>query len=141
MEHEQKSESKNIVTGQQGELLCAQHYANIGFVVLDLNYRKKWGEIDVIAKKDNKIHFIEVKTVSYETKTKLAYAVTHGTWRPEDNVHQFKLQKLARAIETWVIEHRWSGDIQIDVAAVRIVPRETYALIDIIENVIINDAT
>ncbi len=141
MEQEPKADPKNMITGQQGELLCAQHYTNIGFVILDLNYRKKWGEIDVIARKDNKIHFIEVKTVSYETKMKLEYAVTHGTWRPEDNVHQFKLQKLARTIETWVIEHRWNGDIQIDVAAVRIVPRETYALIDIIENVIINDAT
>jgi putative endonuclease len=128
---------KNKVIGRQGELVCARYYKDQGFELIEMNFQKKYGEIDIIVKKSDKVHFIEVKTVSYETKSDLEYAVTHGTWRPEENVHQSKLKKIARVIEVWVSEHKWRGYIQIDVAAVRIVPRETYALINIIENVIL----
>lgn len=126
---------QNKVIGNQGELLCANYLKNKGFSLVEMNYLRKWGEIDVIVKKDNKIHFVEVKTVSYETKSDLEWAVTHGTWRPEENVHTFKIKKLSRAIETWISERKWQGDVQIDIAAVRIVPRETFASIKIIENI------
>ena len=82
------------------------------------------------------MHFIEVKTVSYETKSDLDRAVTHGTWRPEENVHYHKIQRLNRAIESWIMEHNYEGDWQIDVAAVRIVTREKHATIKLIKNVI-----
>ena len=128
---------ENKVIGRQGELVCARYYIDQGFELIAMNYQKKYGEIDVIVRKNDKVHFIEVKTVSYETKPDLEYAVTHGTWRPEENVHHSKLKKLARVIEVWISEYKWLGDIQIDVASVRIVPRETYARINIIEDVIV----
>lgn len=137
MEQKQGKKKKNKLTGNQGELLAALYLKNNGFSILGMNYRKQWGEIDVIAKKDDKVHFVEVKTVSYGTKHDLDHAVARGTHRPEENVHEYKLKKLHRAIESWLIEHKWEGDFQIDVAAVRTVPRETYASIKIISNVIL----
>lgn len=128
----------HIVTGQNGELIAAIYLEKQGFSIIDRNYRKKWGEIDLIVKKSQKIHFVEVKTVSYETKHDLQAAVSYGTWRPEENVHPFKLKKLARAIDSWLIENKYAGDWQIDVIAIRIVPRETFATIKIIENIIID---
>ena len=129
--------AKHIETGQIGEKLTTQYLINQGFDLVARNYRKKWGEIDVIVSKDNKIHFVEVKTVSYGTKRDLHNAVSYGTWRPEENVHPFKLKKLSRAIESWLMEHKYDGEWQIDVAAVRIVPRETFSTIKIIENIIV----
>lgn len=137
MERSQSNKSHNKQIGAWGEQITAKHYQNASFKIHDMNYLKAWGEIDVIAEKAQRIHFIEVKTVSYETKQALQHAVTHGTWRPEENVTEFKLKKLSRAIESWLQERRWSGDWQIDVAAVRIVPRETYATINILDNVIL----
>jgi putative endonuclease len=136
MEHNHGKKTQNKVTGAVGESIVAKYYENQGFRIVGRNYLKKWGEIDVIAEKGGKIYFIEVKAVSYETKTDLERAVAHGTWRPEENVHATKLQKLARAIETWLFEYSWTGDWQIDVAAVRLVPRETYATVKIIPNII-----
>ena len=141
MLHVQQKPNKkqqNKITGNQGELITANYLKRKGFMLVEMNYLRKWGEIDVIVKKDNKIHFVEVKTVSYETKTDLEQAVTHGTWRPEENVHAYKIKKLSRAIESWLMDRKWDGDWQIDVAAVRIVPRETYATIKIIDNVILD---
>jgi len=130
-----KHNNKRI--GAWGEQMTAKYYERAGFQIIGMNYLKKWGEIDVIAKKDEMIHFIEVKTVSYETKADLEWAVSHGTWRPEENVTAYKIKKLSRAIESWLLEYKWEGKWQIDVVAVRIVPRETLATIKIIRNVIL----
>ena len=128
----------NKIIGAKGEYITAKYLEKQGFTILGRNYLKKWGEIDVIAQKGATIHFVEVKTVSYETKLALEKAVSYGTWRPEENVHGYKIQKLSRAIESWLSEHSWEGKWQIDVAAVRLVPRETYATIKIISNIVLN---
>ena len=101
------------------------------------NYRKKYGEIDIVARETGgKVHFIEVKTVSYETRSDFD-RISRETWRPEENVHHQKLRKLSRVIEVWLQENEYLGEWQIDVFAVRIVPREKLASITRIENIII----
>lgn len=128
----------HIKTGQIGEELVSEHYKRHGYTVLARNYRQKWGEIDVIAEKDQRAYFIEVKTVSYETKTALEWAISHETWRPEENVTRQKLIKLSRVINTWIRENKCDKPWQIDVASVRIVPCETFSTINILKNVILD---
>jgi putative endonuclease len=122
--------------GALGEQVCVNYLTRKGFIIIETNYLKKWGEIDIVARgTDQKVHFIEVKTVSYETKATLHHSVTHGTWRPEENVHAFKLKKLVRVIESWLMEHEYNGDWQIDVVSVRIVEHEKYATVNHISNI------
>lgn len=102
--------------GNIGEEAVANYLRRKGFKVLGRNYLKKWGEIDIIAEKEGVVHFMEVKSVSRE----MGRGVPHETWRPEENVHPAKLKRLHRAIETWIAEHEYDGDWQIDVAAVEI---------------------
>tara|TARA_B100000745_G_scaffold299981_1_gene252279 strand:+ start:1734 stop:2141 length:408 start_codon:yes stop_codon:yes gene_type:complete len=128
--------SKNTkATGDLGENVACEYLSNKGFTILEKNYWKKWGEIDIVAQKNGIVHFVEVKTVSHETKADLEHSVTHETWHPEEQVHQFKLHQIEKALETWLLENSYEGEFQIDVAAVRIVPRETYATVHYIENV------
>ena len=128
--------AKHNETGKTGENLASQWIENRGFGIIERNYRKKWGEIDIVARETGIIHFIEVKAVSYETRIDLEYAVSHETWRPEENVHTEKKKRFSRAIETWILENRYQGEWQIDVVTVRLVPREKYAVIKLIDNVI-----
>jgi putative endonuclease len=123
--------------GVLGEEIAAGWLKSHGFSVIERNYRQKWGEIDAIALKNKHIHFVEVKTVSYETRELLDYFVSRETWQPEELVHERKLQRLGRAIETWLAKHRFDGVWQIDVLTVRVVPREKYAKVKHIENVIL----
>lgn len=132
----EKSKKNTKIIGDLGEKIAANYLKNKGYAILETNYWRKWGELDIVAKKTEKIHFVEVKTVSYETKTDLQYAVSHGTWRPEELVHRFKLHQIGKALTTWISEHKYEGDFQIDVLAVRVVPRETYATVNYIENII-----
>ena len=123
--------------GKLGEQLTCKYLKKHGYSILEINYWRKWGELDVIAKKNNIVYFVEVKTFSYQTKEKLEYAVTHETWRPEEQVHQFKLHQIEKALETWIKDTHYKGEWKVAVAGVRIVPRETFATVNFIENVIL----
>ena len=141
MKQTDKKGARNKVGGY-GEEIAVNYLKKLGHTILDTNYLKKWGEIDIVSREtiNNRsvIRFVEVKTVSYETKDDLTRAVSYGTWRPEENVHAAKVVKLNRAIESWLTEHTCDLDWHIDVIAVRIVPREKYATIKYIPNIIID---
>ena len=123
--------------GRIGEDIAANWLIRNGFTVIDRNYRKKYGEIDIVAREVNEnTLFVEVKTVSYETKEALQQVVSCGTWRPEENVHAEKQKRLARAIQAWISEKRYEGTWQIDVLAIRLVPSVKHASIKRISNVI-----
>jgi len=140
MKQTDKKGEKNKI-GAYGEQIAVNYVKRLNFEVLELNYLKKWGEIDIVARetKNNEqiIHFIEVKAVSYETKSALNRAVSHGTWRPEENVTPQKLHKLHRTIDSWLLENNFKGDWMVDIAAVRVVTREKYATIKYIPNIIL----
>ena len=134
MKPDSKYTSKDI--GRIGEDIAEKYLIGKGFKIKERNYWRKWGELDLIAENSNVVHFVEVKTVSYETKPALQWAVAHETWRPEEQVHAFKLKKMHRTVESWLSDHNYDGEWQIDVLAIRIVPRETYATVKFIDNVV-----
>ena len=47
--------------GDHAEQLVCQHLLDNGFVIVARNYRKRYGEIDIIAKKNDLLVFVEVK--------------------------------------------------------------------------------
>lgn len=50
------------IKGCWGEDLAVNFLLNNGYFVIERNYHSRWGEIDIIAKKEEEIIFIEVKT-------------------------------------------------------------------------------
>ena len=117
------SETQKI--GEIGENIAVRFLMKHGFLILDRNYTKKWGEIDIVAEKANKIYFIEVKTVSSADINTLADKrenVSHGTnddYRPEDNMHPWKLKRISRTIQTYLLskkipdEKEWQVDLLV----------------------------
>ncbi len=129
--------------GKIGEEVTMNHLTRRGFVLVERNYTRKWGEIDLIMRKDRIIHFIEVKTVSCEkygekfSRETPTGRVSRETWEPEENVDRRKLRKFARTVETWLLDNRYGGEWQIDVAAVKLDKIRCRGAIKFIENVII----
>ena len=129
--------ARHNVIGKLGEQTASVWLMKQGFVILECNYLKKCGEIDIVARgTDDRVHFIEVKTVSYETRYDLNNAVSHGTLRPEENVHAEKQRKLKNVIQVWLSENKYRGLWQIDILAVRLVLHEKYATVYMLDNVI-----
>lgn len=56
--------NERIKLGKSGEDKAVKHLVKNGYKILDRNFRTKLGEIDIIAKDDEALVFIEVKTRS-----------------------------------------------------------------------------
>ena len=102
--------------GEIGENIAVKFLVKHGFLILDRNYTKKWGEIDIVAEKSGKIYFIEVKSVARETLNNVLHETSN--YRPEDNMHPWKLKRLARAIQTYLLskdlnEKSWQVDLLV----------------------------
>ena len=94
----------HLEIGRLGEDLACRFLKNKGYSLIERNFRKKQGEIDIIAKKESKIHFFEVKTVSCEiNKFNVPYETKDG-YRPEDNIHSFKLKRLSETVSLYLME-------------------------------------
>lgn len=52
----------NKTIGYHGENIICKYYLKNGYIILDRNFRNRFGEIDLIAKKNDVIIFIEVKS-------------------------------------------------------------------------------
>ena len=102
--------------GDLGEQIAVQFLERKGFKILERNYLKPWGEIDIIAEKRNCVRFVEVKTVSREILPDVSYEMSD--YRPEEQVHPAKLRKIARTAELYMSERRDERDYQIDVVGV-----------------------
>jgi len=129
--------AKHNEIGVWGEDIAKNWLVRKSHTIITRNYRKKYGEIDIISRETSgMLHFIEVKSVSYETRAHLEKAIQSKDWRPEDNVHGKKQQRFARVIQVWLAENNYNGKWQIDIITVRMVPREKYASIKSIENIV-----
>ena len=102
--------------GRMGEDVAAQFLKKKGFLILERNYRKPWGEIDIIAEKGSVVRFVEVKTLSRETLPDISREMSD--YRPEEQVHQAKLRKISRTAEMYMNARRDMRDFQIDVVGV-----------------------
>jgi putative endonuclease len=108
-------------TGNKGELLAANYLQEKGYEILKRNYRWKRYELDLIAKKDDLLVFVEVKT---KTSTKFG--------QPEASVTQKKASQLMVAAEQYIFEINWNKPIRFDIIAI-IITKESIEIEHLID--------
>lgn len=129
--------SQNNIVGPLGEDIACKFLSAKGFSIIQKNYRKKWGEIDIIAEKDDVVHFVEVKSVS-----RVSYfrerGYTADEFMPEENIHPWKIKRLLRTINSYLSEkHLYDTDTewQLDALIVVLNQGEKKARVRMIENI------
>ena len=178
------------IIGDLGEGITCNYLQDKGFKIIDRNYLKPWGEIDIIAEKPKTmfgqgkeiIHFVEVKTVSRnlfdfelgkqqdviretqnmakngkkdvirETKkgedSVIRETIMYGNrnnnqeneqYQAEDNLHLWKLKRLSRVIQTYLIENNINEEKkwQFDVAIVYLDTKNKLARVKYLEDVVL----
>jgi putative endonuclease len=121
--------------GKFGEDIACLFLKKHGYKILERNYLKKWGELDIVAKKAKKLCFVEVKTVSCEMSEDVT---TSNNYRPEDNMHPAKIKKFTRVIQTYLQEKgtekaEWSAAL----IAIRVDTAKKLAKVRFIENLVL----
>jgi len=93
--------------GKDGEVRAKNHLLNEGYEILELNWRYKKYEIDIIVKKDETIVFVEVKTRKNNT-----------FGEPELFVTRQKQNFLIAAANQYIIENNIDLESRFDIIAV-----------------------
>lgn len=130
--------SKTQKIGEIGENIAIRFLVKHGFSILNRNYTKKWGEIDIVVEKANKLYFIEVKSVSRETLNDVNHE-TSDDYRPEENMHPWKLRRLSRTIQTYLLSEKTTAEKewQVDLLVVSLDMKNKKAKIKVVSDIVL----
>lgn len=101
----------NKITGNKGELLAKNYLIENGYEILVTNWRYKYCEVDIIAAKNNFLHFVEVKTRRSKV---FGY--------PEESISEKKMAKLKEAASAYQYQYPQWKYLQFDVIAILLLP-------------------
>jgi putative endonuclease len=108
-------------TGVIGEKIAEKYLRKKGYQILDRNYTFKIpgspqkGEIDIIARKNNIINFVEVKTLKTEEGQSSLIS-------PEEKVNFRKQRKIIKTAESWLMKRKipLNSKWRIDIISIEI---------------------
>jgi putative endonuclease len=129
-----KFTSSKQKTGELGETIACQFLKRRGFFIIERNYTKKCGEIDIIARRNDIVHFIEVKSVSCENFDSVSGRLDRH--RPEDQAHVRKRKRISRTLEIYFQEHG-AGEWQFDLLSVYINHAQKVARVYVLQDLIL----
>jgi len=86
--------------GYIAENKAIEYLQKLEFVIIDRNFNAKFGEIDIVTRKDNVIHFVEVKSGE--------------NFEPIYNITPLKIARLTRTIEIYLKKKNLDLDYQLD---------------------------
>jgi len=85
--------------GRAAEKAAANYLEQLGYKILQQNWRTRWCEIDLVAAKGNTIYFVEVK-----------YRSTSAYGAGLDYITPKKLQQMIFAADFWQAKYNWQGN-------------------------------
>ena len=89
------TKQENRIKGDIGENKAVKYLTDKGYEILETNYKNKLGEIDIIAKDDTRIVFVEVKA---RATAKYGY--------PREAVNEYKQRKIRMVAESYLKSKR-----------------------------------
>lgn len=92
----------STATGQLAEQVAADYLETEGYQILDTNWRTKWCEIDIIARRDQTIYFVEVK-----------YRRSSSAGSGIDYITPQKLRQMSFAAEIWMSQNQEELDYEL----------------------------
>ena len=97
--------------GSAGEDAATKYLTGLGYLILDRNFKTRFGEIDIVARDLKTNVFVEVKRRE---------STAHG--RAEDFVSPSKMRKVVRAARIYAAKHGLSESLtRFDVVAIDVI--------------------
>ena len=112
--------------GDIGEKLAQEYLRKAGYKILETHFRRREGEIDIIAQQGEELVFVEVRS-----KT------SHDFGTPEESVTTAKKEKLISLALAYLQTHPHTPPLwRIDVVAVELSKEGKLSQIQLIQNAI-----
>lgn len=112
--------------GRAGEAAAVSILRNHGFEIVRTNYRVREGEIDIVAKLENELVFVEVKTRR-----------SNSFGSPEESVSQRKAERLITAAQSYLAENgAEQSDWRIDLLAIEMDSAGRVVRSNLVENAV-----
>lgn len=105
----------SVSLGQIGEGLARKYLLSNKFFIVEKNFRCKTGEIDIVAEKNGKIYFIEVKT---------KVGVSKG--QPYEAINYYKKLHLKQAINYYLLKKKIK-DCKLSVGVLSVILKPDYS--------------
>jgi putative endonuclease len=119
-----RAKTENATIGRLGETFAAEYLARQGYEILEKNYRKPFGEIDIVARERGILVFIEVKT---------RHSSVYGT--PVEAVDARKQRQLSRIAQDYLLNGQLSdATARFDVIGVTLDAHNRPTQIELIKN-------
>ncbi len=103
--------AEHNILGQAGEDAACDFLVELGYTILERNWKNRFEEIDIIARDGNTLVVVEVKT-----RSSLAFG------NPEQSVGLRKQRLLVNAAEAYIIRHNSELETRFDVMSVVMLP-------------------
>ena len=100
-------QAPHLSTGFNGEDLATDYLREKGYRILQRNLRMGKAELDIIARQNDVLVFVEVKT---RTNDSFGY--------PEEFVNHRKKRMILNAADAYILKTGWQEDIRFDIVAV-----------------------
>jgi putative endonuclease len=99
--------AKHNELGKEGEQLAENFLLQKDFAILHRNWRYSHYEIDIVALKNNILHFVEVKSRSSQNFS-----------MPEESVGKKKTRSILKAADEFLFLHPEYNDFHIDILSI-----------------------
>ncbi|CAI8284576.1 MAG: Uncharacterised protein [Bacteroidetes bacterium MED-G17] len=97
----------NKILGASGEKIALSYLEKQGYIITHCNWRSKHLEVDIIAKQNETLIFVEVKTR------------TTGLFGPPENSVNFKKEeKLKEAAKSYIEQNNYQVEIRFDIVSI-----------------------
>lgn len=97
----------NTASGKIGEHFAAEYLREKGYEIVDMNFKCRFGEIDVIAKNDRYLAFVEVKTRKMD-----------GLTHPFESITPSKRAKVIKTAQFYLMKKPTNLQPRFDAAAI-----------------------
>lgn len=116
----------NTKIGSKGEEIACKYLQKQGYKILERNYRIRGGEIDIVARENNTLVFVEVKT-----------RYSHDFGLPKESMTPWKTKALLKTTRFYVQKIRWGDkEYRLDFVSVDFADSRENPKIELIRNII-----
>lgn len=114
----------NKLIGNYGEDICTENLMSLGYDILHRNFKCKLGEIDIVAKRQDIISFIEIKS---------RFSNSYGS--PLESVTYLKTRRIINAAKYYILTYGYMNlNVRFDIMEVNFNYKDKKYVINVIED-------